>query len=55
MFPLHEAKEKGSYLKNFFWLEEQRPKDEKDVFTYYPKTDRLKPAAGSSSPPLQEP
>ncbi|MDR1584622.1 MAG: hypothetical protein LBS07_00400 [Prevotellaceae bacterium] len=47
MYPLSQASGAGLYLRNFFWLEEQRPKDEKDVFTKFAKTERRKPDAAS--------
>jgi hypothetical protein len=37
MYPLGELKGKDLYLKNFFWLEDQRPKGKQDLFLVFPK------------------
>ncbi len=49
MYPLSQVSGSDLYLRNFFWLEEQRPKNEKDVFTRYEKAERIKPGAVSKS------
>ena len=43
MYPLTELSGGDLYLKNFFWIEDQRPKKVKDLFTVFPKTKRIKP------------
>jgi len=44
MYPLLKLTESDLYLKNFFWLEDQRPKNVKDLFLIFPKKTRAKPA-----------
>jgi lipopolysaccharide export system protein LptA len=44
MYPMLKLSEENLYLKNFFWLEEQRPNNVKDLFLVFPKTKRIKPA-----------
>ena len=44
MYPMLKLSEENLYLKNFFWLEEQRPNNVKDLFLLFPKTKRIKPA-----------
>ena len=44
MYPLLKLTESDLYLKNFFWLEDQRPKNVKDLFLIFPKKTRVKPA-----------
>ena len=49
MYPLFQLSGNDLYLKNFFWLEEQRPKNKLDLFHVYPKF--IKPKfAGTDSP-----
>lgn len=48
MYPLTELSGSDIYLKNFFWLEDQRPKKVKDLFLVFPKTKRIKPGDDSS-------
>jgi len=43
MFPIEKLSGKDLYLKNFFWLPEQRPKNKQDLFLVFPKTERTKP------------
>jgi len=43
MFPLDKATDNELYLKNFFWLEDQRPMTVKDLFLVFPKTERKRP------------
>lgn len=43
MYPIAQLSGKDLYLKNFFWLPEQRPKNKQDLFTVFPKTERPKP------------
>ncbi|MDO9152522.1 MAG: OstA-like protein, partial [Paludibacter sp.] len=40
MYPIDQLSGGDLLLKNFFWLENQRPKDEIDVLKTYPKTPR---------------
>jgi len=41
MYPLTQLSGSDLYLKNFFWLEDQRPKNKKELFTVFPKTERI--------------
>jgi lipopolysaccharide export system protein LptA len=43
MYPLLQLTGSDLYLKNFFWLKDQRPKNKQDLFTVYPKVKRPKP------------
>lgn len=47
MYPLDQLKGGDLYLKNYFWIENQRPKNKFDLFTFFPKTPREK--IGTSS------
>lgn len=49
MYPLTKLSGSDVYLKNFFWIEDQRPKNKKDLFVIFPKTKRIKPGAESSN------
>ncbi len=40
MYPINQLTGGDLILKNFFWIEEQRPKNKKDVLTTYPKIPR---------------
>ncbi len=40
MYPLHQLSGSDLYLKNFFWLENERPKNKNDLFHIFPKQDR---------------
>ena len=40
MYPLDQLKGSELLLKNFFWIDEQRPKSDKDVLIIFPKTPR---------------
>ncbi len=42
MYPLTQLSGGDLYLKNYFWLGNQRPKNKEDVFVIYPKTVREK-------------
>lgn len=42
MYPLTQLSGKDLYLKNFFWLEDQRPKKKQDIFLVFPKVPRPK-------------
>lgn len=44
MYPLTQLSGNDLYLKNFFWLDEQRPKSKDDLFLVFDKTKRTKPA-----------
>lgn len=43
MYPIAQLSGSELYLKNFFWLDEQRPTNKDDLFRIFPKTPRLKP------------
>ena len=49
MDPLLGLNTSDIYLKNFFWIEDQRPKKVKDLFSIFPKTKRFKPATDKKS------
>jgi len=49
MDPLLGLSTSDIYLKNFFWIEDQRPKKVKDLFSIFPKTKRYKPATDKKS------
>ncbi|HEY6913598.1 MAG TPA: hypothetical protein VI413_02895, partial [Paludibacter sp.] len=54
MYPLAQLSGGELYLKNFFWLEDQRPKSKKDLFQVFPKVARPKPGddnAAAATPP----
>ncbi len=53
MYPLEKLSGDELVLKNFFWIEEQRPKNEKDVLITFPKSPRenLIPAIKATSKP----
>jgi len=42
MYPLTQLSGGDLYLKNYFWLENQRPKNKDDLFTVFPKQNRPK-------------
>ena len=42
MYPIDNLAESKLHLKTFFWIEKERPKDKKDLFTVYPKIIRPK-------------
>ena len=42
MYPLTQLPESDLYLKNFFWLEDQRPVKKEDVLLTFPKVKRQK-------------
>lgn len=42
MYPLTQLTGSDIYLKNFFWIVDQRPKNVKDLFLKFPKTGRIK-------------
>ena len=46
MYPLLQLPEKDLYLKNFSWLDKQRPKKREDLFLVFPKT--RKPIVGAN-------
>jgi len=48
MYPLAQLSGSELYLKNFFWLESQRPKNKKDLFLTFPKVPRPKPGNDNS-------
>jgi hypothetical protein len=51
MYPLIGLTASDTYLKNFFWLDEQRPKNKNDLFRIFPKSKRLNPADSKSNSP----
>jgi lipopolysaccharide export system protein LptA len=42
MYPLVQLSGSDIYLKNFFWLDNQRPKKKQDIFLVFPKVPRPK-------------
>ena len=42
MYPLAQLSGSDIYLKNFFWLDKQRPKKKQDIFLVFPKVPRPK-------------
>ena len=52
MYPLTQLSGDELYLKNFFWLEKQRPLKSEDIFLTFPKTKRTRTtgSSGSESP-----
>jgi len=42
MYPLTQLSESELYLKNYFWLAEQRPLKREDIFLKFPKSARVK-------------
>lgn len=55
MYPLAQLPGGELYLKNFFWLENQRPKNKKDLFLIFPKVARPKPGADTDEPNAGKP
>jgi len=51
MYPLTQLSGKDLYLKNFFWLEEQRPIKKKDIFLVFPKGPHPKTIFPESTDP----
>lgn len=47
MYPIGQLSGGDLYLKNFFWLEEQRPANSSEVMLYYAKKTREKPGTSS--------
>lgn len=47
MYPIGQLSGGDLYLKNFFWLEEQRPTKSSDVLLYFEKKTREKPGTSS--------
>jgi len=50
MYPIEGLTNSELYLRNFFWIPEQRPLKPIDVFKEFPKTERFKPGAPSKTP-----
>ncbi|MDR2854205.1 MAG: hypothetical protein LBV31_02740 [Prevotellaceae bacterium] len=48
-YPLEQLSDDQLYLRNFFWLEEQQPKNPIDVFTYYADKERVMPSVAPST------
>lgn len=48
MYPLDKVQDGDLYLKNYFWLIEQRPKTKDDLFLRFPKTPRTKNGGSTS-------
>jgi lipopolysaccharide export system protein LptA len=40
MYPLADVKEENMFMKNFFWLDEQRPKKREDIFKVFNQKKR---------------
>jgi len=55
MYPLDKLSKNDLYLKNFFWLEEQRPKEKKDIFLVFKKFIRPKIDTSGSKTDLSNP
>ena len=49
MYPLLKLSGKDLYLKNFFWIEDQRPKNKQDLFSVFPKVKRPKIGASDEN------
>ena len=49
MYPLEQLSGKDLYLKNFFWLDDRRPKQKKDIFLVFPKFVRPKVVQNESN------
>jgi lipopolysaccharide export system protein LptA len=50
MHPLDKLKDDQLYLKNFFWIENVRPRSKADLFLIFPKIEKKNPAL---SPPKE--
>lgn len=48
MYPLTQLSGDDLYLKNYFWLSEQRPMKKEDIFSVFPKSSRTKSAKSKS-------
>ena len=42
MYPLNQLSGKDLYLKNFLWIDKERPKKKEDILTIYPKLKKTK-------------
>lgn len=51
MYPVNELSGGDIYLKNYFWLPEERPRNKTDVFTVYPAKPRVKIGTSTLPPP----
>ena len=49
MYPIFQLTGSDLYLKNFFWLDDQRPKSKLDLFKVFPKYVRPKNVGGESN------
>jgi lipopolysaccharide export system protein LptA len=49
MYPLTKLSGKDLYLKNFFWLDDQRPTKKEDIFLVFKKVPRPKIAASDTT------
>jgi len=49
MYPLTQLTGSDLYLKNFFWLQDQRPLKREDVFMTFPKTARIKQGVANNA------
>ncbi len=49
MYPLTQLSGNDLYLKNFFWLDEQRPKSKDDLFLVFDKTKRAKTSENAAA------
>ena len=48
MYPLTQLSGDDLYLKNYFWLSEQRPTKREDIFSVFPKSSRKKMGKSNS-------
>lgn len=51
IYPVDQLSGGDLFLKNFFWIEEERPKSPEDVLKIYPKAERSAAAFMTSKPP----
>ena len=54
MYPIEQLSGGDLYLKNYFWLGEQRPMKKEDVFIVFPDKPREKPGTSSLAAPVQK-
>jgi lipopolysaccharide export system protein LptA len=53
MYPLNQLKEDELYLKNFLWLEKERPLKKEDVFLFFPNSKRSKVDKNTTKPAIK--
>lgn len=54
IYPMTELNDKKKYLNTYFWVDNQRPKNQKDLFMVYPKIIRPKASGIESLNPNSE-